>query len=289
MQRAPATGSRDTKSPIAAGTPDLAITLSRAGAIEGTLVGFASPPRITVMLTSGSQPLIEAVVDGEHFHASGLSPGTYVLVAVTEAREGDTQKVVVRSGAATPLTMTSRGTTTVVGTVRDFVSREPVAGARCMPFPRQGGTMGAVFSGPDSAVPTDSRGMFRLTASAGEINVLCMGAGTAGSRNTVGTRDGTTSVDIFTVSNSSNPGTIDCNFEWAHPRITSLVKGGAADTAGLLVGDEVVAVDGASVAELDPDATMRLIVQRPVGARVGLTIMRGDERRSMTVTVRNPN
>jgi membrane-associated protease RseP (regulator of RpoE activity) len=282
-------GSAVTRTPVAAGTRDLTITLAGAGAIDGTLVGFASPPRITFVMISGSQPLIEAVVEGTKFHASGLSPGTYVLTAVTDAHEGDMQKVVVRSGPATPVTMTSRGTTTVVGTVRDFVTRGPVAGVRCTPFPRQGDDVGAIFRGPDEGLPTDARGTFRMTASAGEINILCTGAGAQGSRNINATRDVTTSVEIFTVPASTNPGTIDAAFEWARPRISALIRGGAAESAGLLVGDEVVSVDGAPVAELDPGSTMGLIVQRPAGARVPLTILRGEERRSVTVTVRNPN
>jgi len=282
-------GSAVTRSPVAAGTRDLAITLAAAGRIDGTLAGFTSPPRITVMLTSDAQSIVEAIVDENHFRASGLSPGTYVLMAVTDAREGDTQKIVVRSGASTSVTMTSRGTATILGTARDFLTRGPVAGLRCASFARQGGTMGAVFTGPDEAVPADAQGAFRLLSSAGEINVLCMGAGTAGSRNTTAKRDAATTVDLFTVAIAPNPGTIDAEIEWARPRLAMLVKGGAADSAGLAAGDEIIAVDGRSVAELDSGATMRLVTQRPAGTTAALSILRAGEQRSINVTVRGAN
>jgi hypothetical protein len=288
-------GSAVRRSGVAAGTSDLVVTLAAAGAIDGTLVGFASPPRITVLLLTNDvidigQPLmVEAVVDGARFHASGLSPGTYVLTAITDAREGDAQKIVVRPGSPTPVTMTSRGTATVIGTVRDFATRAPIAGIRCAPFPRTSDAVGAIFNGPDQEVATDAKGVFRMTTSGGEINLLCFGADRAASRNITVARDGTTTVDMFSVMPTPNPGTIDVGIEWIQPRLTTVAKGGAADLAGLVTGDLVIAVDGVSVAELGNGSIMQLITQRPAGAKAVLTIVRGTEQRSVAVTVRSAN
>lgn len=287
-------GSAVRRSGVQAGTSDLVITLAAAGAIDGTLVGFASPPRITVLLSTneaidvGQPVMVEAVVDGGRFHASGLSPGTYVLTALTDAREGDAQKVVVRPGAPTPVTMTSRGTATVVGTVRDFATRAPIAGMRCAPFPRTSDAVGAIFNGPDQEVATDEKGEFRMTTSGGEINILCIGAGRSGARNIAVTRGDTTPVDVFSVLPAPNPGTIDVGIDWVQPRLTLIAKGGAADLAGLLTGDLIVAVDGVSVAELSNGSIMQLITQRPVGTKAMLTVMRATEQRSIAVTVRGP-
>jgi hypothetical protein len=210
-----------------------------------------------------------------------------MLTALTDAREGDAQKIVVRPGPPTPVTMTSRGTATVVGTVRDFTTRAPIAGIRCAPFPRTTDAVGAIFNGPDQEVATDAKGGFRMTTSGGEINILCIGAGTSASRNITVARDGTTTVDIYSVMPTPNPGTIDVGIEWIQPRLTTVTKGGAADLAGLVTGDLIIAVDGVSVSELGNGSIMQLINQRPPGTKAILTITRGSEQRSIAVTVRS--
>lgn len=60
---------------------------------------------------------------------------------------------------------------------------------------------------------------------------------------------------------------------------------GAAAKAGLQVGDAIVAVDGASVTDIDGRATTAVITQRPVGTTTALTIQRGAATRTLTVTV----
>jgi RNA polymerase sigma factor (sigma-70 family) len=289
-------GSAVRKSGVAAGTSDLVITLAGAGALDGTLVGFTSPPRITVVMITNDvidigQPfMVEAVVEGTRFHASGLSPGTYVLTALTDAREGNAQKIVVRPGAPTPVTMTSYGTATLIGTVRDFATRAPIAGIRCAPFPRTSDAVGTIFDGPDQGVATDVKGTFRMTTSAGDINILCIGGGTlnrAAARNITVKRDDTTTVELFSVMPTPNPGTIDVNIDWVQPRLTTVAKGGTADQAGLVAGDLIIAVDGVSVDELANGSIMQLITQRPAGTKAVLTIVRGTERRTIAVTVRS--
>jgi RNA polymerase sigma-70 factor (ECF subfamily) len=282
-------GSEVITSPVAAGSRDLAITLAAAGRIEGQLVGFASSPTITGLLMSNARVLIDAEVDGGRFQATGLSPGRYVLMAVTDAREADTQQVIVRAGEPTRVTLTSRGTTTVVGTARDFRTRTPVPGMRCAGFARQGDAIGAIYSGPDEAVATDAHGAFRLTSSAGEIVVSCFGSNATGGRTTVAQRDATTTVEVLTVPITQDPGTIDASFTDLSRRIAELTAGGAADRAGLAAGDGVIDVDSVSVLELGPTETMRLITQRPAGTTATLTIVRGGEQRKVVVTVRGAN
>jgi hypothetical protein len=237
----------------------------------------------------GQPFMVEAVVDGTRFHASGLSPGTYVLTAITDAREGDAQKIVVRPGPPTAVTMTSRGTASVIGTVRDYATRTPIAGTRCAPFPRTRDTVGVIFNGPDQEVATDAKGVFRMTTSGGDINILCFGGGRSAARNITVKRDDTTAIELFSVMSVPNPGTIDVGIDWVQPRLTTVAKGGAADIAGLVTGDLITAVDGVSVAELGNGSIMQLITQRPAGAKAMLTIVRGTEQRSIAVTVRSAN
>lgn len=65
--------------------------------------------------------------------------------------------------------------------------------------------------------------------------------------------------------------------------ITSLVDGGPADQAGLLVGDVLLAFDGAPVREPE-ELIMRLRGNR-VGQKAGLTVLRGASVHEVPVTV----
>ena len=282
-------GSETTVPSVAAGTRDLAVTLDAAGQIAGTLVGFAAPPTITGLIMTGSHNPIDAEVDGDRFHATGLSPGTYVLMAVTDGHEGDTQEVVVRAGQTATVTMTSRGVATVEGVVREWRTREPRPGVRCSSATRQGDAIGAIYNAPDTGAIADARGAFRFDGPAGEIVVSCSGAGADGMRRATVPRDRTSTVDVLVVTHTRDPGTIDARFAFLTNRIADLTKGGPAERAGLQVGDEVIAVDGASVTELATRETMYVITARPAGATAALTVKRGDATLPITVTVRAPD
>lgn len=270
---------------VRAGARDVAITLDPAGRIEGRLVGFASEPVITGMIMTGSRVPIDFEVHGERFHATGVSPGTYVLMAVTDAREGDTQEISVRPGQTATVTMTSRGTATITGVARDYRTREPMPGLRCNAVTRHGDAIGSIYSGPDQAVPTDARGVYRLTGPAGEIVVVCRGSLADGIRKAVATRDRTTHVDVFTVERKLNMGTIGARFAFLRSQVAELTKGGSAERAGLALGDEVIAVDNISVTELDGRSALRAITQRAAGERAVLTVRRGDAQRTISVVV----
>jgi hypothetical protein len=277
-------GSEVRKWPVAAGTRDVAITLAAAGRIEGELVGFTSAPTITGSIPQ--HPLIDAEVDGQKFRATGLSPGTYVLMALTDSREADTKQVVVRAGETTHVTLTNRGTTTITGVAQDFFTHAPVPGLRCTGFARDGDAMGTIYAGPDEGTLTDAQGAFRFTSPAGEIQVGCGSVAARGSRFRVAERDRTTPVTVLTVVDKRQPNTIDAQFAFTAARITEVTPGGAAERAGLAVGDEVVAVDGRSVVELGSGETMLVITQRPIDTTAKLTILRGGERRTVAVSVR---
>lgn len=60
-----------------------------------------------------------------------------------------------------------------------------------------------------------------------------------------------------------------------------------AEQAGIAVGDVIVAVDGASVSDLDPGSIMALIVGRTPGSVVTLTLQRGNAQELRPVTVRS--
>jgi RNA polymerase sigma-70 factor (ECF subfamily) len=281
-------GSEVTTPPIAAGSHDVVITLAAAGRIEGQIAGFTSAPTITGSKVSGRLfRIVDLEVDGPSFHASGLSPGTYVLMALTDAREADTKEIVVRAGEVTNVTLTNRGTTAVNGVVRDFRTHAPVPGQRCTSFARDGDAMGNIYAAPDEGAPTDESGAFQLTGPAGEIEVGCFSPGYQSARVLVAPRGQTISLDVFAVALTQERGTIDAELAFASNRITDITSGGAADRAGLAVGDEIITVDGLSVVDLAAGTAMLVITQRPAGSTAALTIRRGGEQRIVTVTVRD--
>jgi S1-C subfamily serine protease len=71
-------------------------------------------------------------------------------------------------------------------------------------------------------------------------------------------------------------------------RIVRVIAGGPAAKAGLRRGDKIVAVDGRAVTTPD-DLTAQVARHKP-GERAGLTVLRGGERRTLTVTLgKRPN
>ena len=68
--------------------------------------------------------------------------------------------------------------------------------------------------------------------------------------------------------------------------VRSLPTGEGADRAGLSVDDEIVAIEGKDVRSLTPE-DVRRTVRGDVGSRLTVTILRGDERRDLTI-VRTP-
>jgi carboxyl-terminal processing protease len=68
---------------------------------------------------------------------------------------------------------------------------------------------------------------------------------------------------------------IEIAWEGDVPRVTSVLEGSAARQAGLLAGDEIVAIDGLAVREISLEL-MHTRLQGPVGSKVVLTVRRHD-------------
>jgi C-terminal processing protease CtpA/Prc len=122
--------------------------------------------------------------------------------------------------------------------------------------------------------------------SAGDVILSCSTGDASGRRLVTLARDKVETVDVAVVRYDQAMGTIDAKLFMQSHRIDQIVKGGNADHAGLAIGDEVVAVDGRSIADLDGDAVMAVITLRPAGTPVALTIARGATTRTVNVIVR---
>ncbi|HEY6038654.1 MAG TPA: PDZ domain-containing protein, partial [Kofleriaceae bacterium] len=80
-------------------------------------------------------------------------------------------------------------------------------------------------------------------------------------------------------------GSIDAHLQGSTSTFDQIDANGAAAKAGLQVGDQVTAVDGASVTDMNGYEVMQVITQRPPGTAAALTIVRGDAALTIKVSV----
>ncbi|HEY6039554.1 MAG TPA: sigma-70 family RNA polymerase sigma factor, partial [Kofleriaceae bacterium] len=151
---------------VAAGTQDVNLTLSAAGSIIGTLVGFTATPVITGAMHGHG--LVDFEVDGAKFSGRGLPPGTYFVTADTGGHEADSASVTVAAGKTALVTLTSRGLATVAGTVIDWKTHAPIAGAMChAPIPCVGHDFAPIYVDPEQMTVSDAAGHFSVSGPAG--------------------------------------------------------------------------------------------------------------------------
>ncbi|HEY2749408.1 MAG TPA: carboxypeptidase regulatory-like domain-containing protein [Polyangia bacterium] len=266
---------------IAAGQKGVVITLQRAGGIDGTLVGFSSPPAVQAsrQLPGSFQPLVFATVEGSGFQFRGLNPGTYQVAAV--GADTDAQMVEVSAGQNASVTLKSRGTATIHGRVVEWSSGAPVAGLQCTPGLRTTPAMPMWVGGNPGF--SDESGAFEIDdAPAGAIAVQCMGTGPSYSNGrcelTVAAgQDAKCDVPVVKINQDLpfasigaqiQPGPMPARFMAITPR-------GPADRAGVLAGDLISSIDGASVVMLTPMAVSVVLFQHPVGSTAHLQLTRG--------------
>jgi hypothetical protein len=268
---------------IAAGTRDLKIQLAAAGSIEGTIVGFHMQPSIVGVLDTGGREPIYFEVDGDHFRAHGLSPGTYIVTAETMGHEGDNKTVAVKAGATVALTLSSRGTANVSGHVIDWMTKRPLGSARCFPpYPRNGDELGQFNVTPEIQVAVDATGAFHFDdATAGEISIACMTNTTWGARFATLPPGSNGQADVFIVLPKSGGGDIGT----LRPSRAMFAVSAAAAKAGLQKDDVVIALDGDSTELLDGGTVRNAVSTHPIGSTISLTVRRSNATLTLQITL----
>lgn len=277
---------------IRAGQSGVTIVLPTPGTIEVTTAGFTSTPQVSAVRDDGLSPT--AIPNGAMFTFKNVSPGTYVLSAHA-ASEAATATVQVAPGQIAHATLTSSGSGSVSGIVREFRTNKPVEGMTCRALPRHGIQPAPVALGEGAR--TDARGAFRIAAApAGEIAVRCDGLWrnySDGLRLITLSRTQPADLDVPVVAWSEEAGStlggIDATFDDTVlvPRLVAVTPGGSAATAGLQNGDVVISVDGAPVTELSPRGVWVLIFNRAPGSKVKLGVQRGTKTVTAEVTLGN--
>jgi RNA polymerase sigma factor (sigma-70 family) len=269
---------------IAAGST-VTIKLARAGAIDGTLTGFASPPVVFVMADRPGGG--RATVEGTHFSREALPPGRYTVTAMVGA-DVDAQAVEIRPGETAHVELHSRGLGTVEGTVAEFGTHAPVAGMRCDAHVIVDGAMSPIPPDPSQQAFTDATGHFVVSAPIGRVGVFCF-APNPGPLSPAGTdvdvaRGARPNVAVFSVrGNGGPPGNASFVLTPTLPITVGQVAPPAA-SAGLRAGDQLVAIDGKALDGVLPVGA-QVLVGNHHGGTVAITISRGGATRTVKLAV----
>lgn len=272
-------GAEGTVTGIEAGATSVTITIERASAIAGKLVGFTKTPVVYAM-APGSMKWLPGTVDGQTFRVSGLRPGHYLVSAQTGI-EGDGQSVDVKPGATANVTLTSHGQAAIEISVLDFRTNKPFPGAVCRAMMQVDGQAVVTSWDPATAPRSDANGHVVLDpAPAGAVTARCeiQGHWSAPSSDLTLEAGARASVKLYTVEVLQENGTYTgATFDWrvTPPRIATIVPKSPAAVAGLLPRDLVTSVDGVSVAGLNGQGVWALLASAPVGSEIKLGIQRG--------------
>jgi hypothetical protein len=288
-----ADGSESTALDVAAGTTSASIKVARAGAIEGTLTGFAASATVFVFSTTGSFGA-RAMVDGTTFSRIGVPPGRYMVEAMGGAG-ADAQSIEIQPGKTTRIDLRGRGVGRIEGTVLDLATRKPIAGMRCdAKISLDGRTSPAP---PDVSYQafTDANGRFVVTAPIGRVRIFCFsmtGDGTSPAGTDVDvTAAAAAKVTVFSVRGTFGNAGSDAGF-MLEPLVLPLTVGqvapaGPAAAAGLRAGDQLVTLDGASLQGVLPEGAQMLLMNHPPGV-VALGISRGGVAQTVKIAVVKP-
>lgn len=272
---------------IAAGSKEVLITVHPAGTVEGTLVGFENPPVIYAS-DIPAQGYVSGQVEGASFRLS-LHAGSYLLTAMN-TQEGDAQRIEVKEGATTKVTMTSHGHGVLSGQVVDHVSRAPVADQVCHAVLAAGGRGGVTNWDVETAPKTDLGGRFSDELSpAGDLEVTCFSSQnefSSGSVNVTLPKGGHVEVLVEVVRRNLTdpPGDVGVELdEQEAGRVLTVRVGSPGAKGGVAAGDRVMGVDGQPNGNLSSDALTTLIANHPPGTPVKLTVLHGGQPREVSL------
>jgi RNA polymerase sigma factor (sigma-70 family) len=286
-----ADGSDGTQPGVAAGTTSASIKLTRAGAIDGTLIGFKSAATVFYWsATEGPGKSGRALVDGAKFSRVGVAPGRYTVEALAGA-DTDAVSVEVRAGETTHVDLHRRDVGAIEGTVLDIATRKPIAGMRCDAKVSANGETSPVPPDVPFQAFTDAAGHFKVSAPIGRVRIFCFSP-SGGPVSPAGTDVDVAStepakVTVFGVRAGGPPS--DAGF-MVNPMLLPITVGdvvpnGPAATAGLRVGDQLVTIDGVSLQGVLPGGAMMLVANHRPGTVATLGILRGGAAQTVKVAV----
>ena len=278
---------------VAAGSASASLRLARAGAIEGTLTGFAVPPVVFVMSSDGRPGGGRAaIIDGTKFSRIGLPAGRYTVEA-TEGADVDGQSVEIKPGETTHVELRSRGAAPLEGTVLDLATRKPLAGMRCDAKISMNGQASPIPSSVAHQALTDAAGNFKMSAPRGRVRLFCFSPSpaplsAAGTDVDVSTGS-VAKATVFSVRSTFGSAPSDPGFMLTRMllplTVDQVLPSGPAAAAGLRPGDQLLAIDGESLAGVLPEGATTLLMNHRSGTTVTLGISRAGVAQTIKLTV----
>jgi hypothetical protein len=275
---------------VSAGQKNVIIKLAHAGGIDGTLVGFTSAPSVRAQrqLPGSFQPAVFATVEGNAFQLRGLNPGTYQVLA--SGSDSDAAMVDVSAGQVATVALKSRGSAHIRGRVVEWAGGAPVGGFQCIAGLRTSPAM-PMWTGTFAF--SDESGAFEIDdAPAGAIAAQCMGTGDSYSNGrceltAAPGQEAQCEVPVVKIAPDVPWGAIGAQIMPGPmpARFMNVTPKGVADRAGILVGDIVSSIDGASVTMLTPMGVSAVLFHRAIGSTAHLTLARGDRSVNADVTL----
>lgn len=277
-----------------AGATDVVVRLAAGARIVGRVVdpsGAVVPaPTVIAQQRAGLVTRAVAVVsvfdaDGR-FVLEGLAAGSYEVVA--QAAGFAPSAPLAATAAADPpeLTVTLRAGATLIGTLVDAVTRAPLGNGKLTVEGGVGGDGGSTAVPVVTSAITRADGSFELAGIAPGRRSMTAGAyghhlAIVGPLElTDGARVGPVTVELTPLAPGEEPrielAGVGAKLTAAGDvlRVEGVIPGGGAEAAGVVAGDLVLAIDGASVTALGMEGAIQHI-RGPVGTVVTLTIQRG--------------
>jgi membrane-associated protease RseP (regulator of RpoE activity) len=201
--------------------------------------------------------------------------------------------VELRPGETAHVTLRSRGTGTVTGTVTELGTHAPIAGMRCDAILSMGGQMSAQPPDESQQAFADATGHFTVAAPLGRVRIFCFvptGGPFSGAGADVDVASGTPAVvNEYAVRSTFGGAPSDPGFMFAMDALPltvgGVLPGGPAAAAGMLVGDQVVAIDDVPTAGLMPQGAMFLLANHKPGSVATVTVERSGESRILKIAI----
>lgn len=250
---------------VAAGTKNVAIRLVEPGGIDGTLKGFTRTPEVSAFRFDQRFDRRRATVSGTTFQLRDVPPGKYTLAA-TFGGETARASVEVVAGTIKTVTLEVQPSGVVAGTVVDK-AHAPLAGLTCSAMLQdQDAMMQMDLAGGPRGARTDVRGAFRIErAPVGDVMVGCYGRGISAWTQAKVTVGQVTTVELTATSREAGDDPkrrrsgLTLENQLAEVLVQAVEANSPAAKAGIVAGDVVVNVDGATIGRYQAEMASRII------------------------------
>ncbi len=294
LQAESADGNRAVVNGVAAGAKDVTIRLVSTNGIDVTVVGFKDAPQVLAQSMSNGGGMAVGVREGDAFHLRGLSPGVYLVTALSHG-EMAIARVELQAVALASVTLTGRASATISATIVEFGSTTPVGAAHeCYLIPRLGDQVAYAAMSWSSRVQPDEHGRLTIDpAPSGDLVLWCNSfdpahSGAIASFSAAPNEHADVTLYSVTRTSDAGDGTIGVSFDYTdmlEARVSEVLPNSPAARAGIAKGDRVVAVDGVMVDNLGEHGVSALIANHAIGTTVALSVARSSGTKTVLMVV----